>query len=234
MIAKRPADQRGHADHGWLQSWHSFSFADYYDPAEMGWGALRVINEDIVAPGSGFPMHGHRNMEIVTVVLEGALEHRDSLGNGAVIRPGEVQRMSAGRGVRHSEFNPSASEPVHLLQIWIEPAESGGEASWEQREVPLATGWTLLASPDAAAGSVRIGQQARLLRGRLAAGETLAHSLPAAGRGYVQMIAGELAVNGVVLAAGDGARIADERELAFISSAATNAGADFLLFELPA
>jgi redox-sensitive bicupin YhaK (pirin superfamily) len=133
MIKIRPAVSRGHADHGWLKTWHSFSFADYYDPAEMGWGSLRVINEDIVAPGQGFPTHGHRDMEIITVILEGALEHRDSMGNGTLIRPGEVQRMSAGTGVRHSEFNPSDAEATHLLQIWIAPAMTGIAPGYEQK-----------------------------------------------------------------------------------------------------
>ncbi len=137
MILIRPSEERGHADHGWLRAKHSFSFADYYDPDEMGWGALRVINEDRVAPDTGFGRHGHRDMEIVTYILSGALEHKDSLGNGGVIRRGEVQRMSAGKGILHSEFNPSADEETHLLQIWIEPAVKGTPASYEQQALPI-------------------------------------------------------------------------------------------------
>lgn len=236
MITIRPSDKRGYADHGWLQSWHSFSFADYYDPAEMGWGPLRVINEDIVAPGQGFPLHSHRDMEIVTVILAGALEHRDSLGNGAIIRPGEVQRMSAGTGVRHSEFNPSSDQPTHLLQIWIAPAKTGMVPGYEQRQIAAAnaaTGWQLLASPEGEAGSVRIHQDAHLLR---AAGDArvvpLIYELAAGRQAYVQVIAGCVVVNGASLAPGDGARIADETQLQF--SSATEASFDLLLFDLPA
>lgn len=230
MISKRPAGDRGHADHGWLKTWHSFSFSDYYDPAAMGWGPLRVINEDIVAPGQGFPTHGHRDMEIVTVILAGALAHRDSMGNGAVIRPGEVQRMSAGSGVRHSEFNPSPDEATHLLQIWIVPAVTGITPAYEQRRIDPAPGWQLLASPAGAAGSVRIHQDAALLRATLAVPGKLAHALAPGRRAYVQVISGQLVVNGVALAAGDGASVAEEAQLHFAAQAA----ADFLLFDLPA
>lgn len=234
MIKLRPAAARGHADHGWLQTWHSFSFADYYDPAEMGWGALRVINDDLVAPGKGFPMHGHRDMEIVTVVLDGALEHRDSMGNGTVIRPGEVQRMSAGSGVRHSEFNPDAAAPTRLLQLWIVPEQNGIAPGYEQVAVPDATDapdeWRLLASPDGVGGGVRIHQNAHLLRAALLAGKKLTHALAPGRLAYVQLIEGELSVNGLVLRAGDGAKVAEELVLSFV--AAENA--DFLLFDLPA
>lgn len=234
MIQLRPAASRGHADHGWLQTWHSFSFADYYDPAEMGWGALRVINEDIVAPGEGFPMHGHRDMEIVTVILDGALEHRDSMGNGTVIRPGEVQRMSAGSGIRHGEFNPDADTPTRLLQLWIMPERSGIPPSYEQVSVPdVSNEWRLLASPDGVGGGVRIQQDARLLRAGLSAGKRLTHVLAPGRLAYVQLIDGALAVNGEALRAGDGARVAEEPVLEF--AALEDAGyADFILFDLPA
>lgn len=230
MIQLRPAAARGHADHGWLRTWHSFSFADYHDPAEMGWGALRVLNEDVVAPGQGFPTHGHRDMEIVTVILSGALEHRDSLGNGAVIRPGEVQRMSAGTGVRHSEFNPARDAATHLLQIWIHPQAAGGAPGYEQRAVPEAPGATLLASPDGRDGSVRIGQQAALWRVRLAPGEDFAAPLAPGRFGYAHVVAGQLRANAQALAAGDGLKAADEAAVRFVADAA----ADFLWFDLPA
>ena len=230
MIRLRPAAERGHADYGWLRTWHSFSFADYYDPAEMGWGPLRVINEDIVAPGQGFPMHGHRDMEIVTVILSGALEHRDSMGNGAVIRPGEVQYMRAGSGVRHSEFNPAADAPTHLLQIWIAPAAGGLVPGYEQSAPsPGADGWTLVASPDGQRGSVRIRQDASLLRADVAAGDVRRHALAAGRLAYVHLIDGDLAVNGVVLASGDGAKVADETAIEFVARADSR----FLLFDLP-
>lgn len=232
MITVRPAAERGFADHGWLRARHSFSFADYHDPAEMGWGALRVINEDRIAPGMGFGMHGHRDMEIVTYILSGALAHRDSLGNGGVIRRGEVQRMTAGRGVRHSEFNPSPDEETHLLQIWIEPAVRGTPASYEQQAVPvdeMAGRWRLVASPDGAGGSTTIGQDARLWASLLGAGETLSRPLAAGRLAYVQVISGRLALNGKNLAAGDGARIADESQLDFRAGEE----AEFLLFDLP-
>ena len=230
MIALRPAQNRGHADHGWLKSWHSFSFADYFDPAEMGWGALRVINEDIVAPDEGFPMHGHRDMELMTVILASTLEHRDSLGNGAVIRPGEVQRMSAGLGVRHSEFNPSAEAATHLLQIWIRPARSGATPGYEQREISLAPGATLLASPDGRDGSVAIGQDATLQRVRLAAGEIFAPDLAPDRFGYAHLISGALESGDFQLSAGDGLKAHDAPGLRLTATGA----ADFLWFDLPA
>jgi redox-sensitive bicupin YhaK (pirin superfamily) len=232
MIHLRPSAQRGYADHGWLKARHSFSFADYYDPAEMGWGALRVINEDRVAPGSGFGRHGHRDMEIVTYILSGALEHQDSLGYGGVIRRGEVQRMTAGKGILHSEFNPSPDEETHLLQIWIEPARKGTPASYEQQALPLDElrgRWRLVASPDGADGSTTIGQDARLWATVLAPGESIDYRLQAGRLAYVQVIYGELEINGKNVIAGDGAKIADESELKFTASEE----AEFLLFDLP-
>ncbi|MBL8416663.1 MAG: pirin family protein, partial [Dechloromonas sp.] len=180
MIIPRLSADRGYADHGWLKALHSFSFAEYYDPKEMGWGALRVINEDRIVPGAGFGKHGHRDMEIVTYILDGALEHKDSLGNGGVIRRGEVQRMSAGKGILHSEFNPSPVEGTHLLQIWIEPAQLGTPASYEQQALPeaeLRGRWRLVASPDGAQGSTTIGQDAKLWASLLAPGEALSYEL---------------------------------------------------------
>lgn len=230
MIQLRPSASRGFADHGWLVARHSFSFADYYDPAEMGWGVLRVINEDRVAPGKGFATHGHRDMEIVTYVIEGALEHRDSLGNGEVIRPGEVQRMSAGTGVRHSEFNPSPSEPTHLLQIWIEPRERGIAPGYEQQLLaPGENAWRLIASPDAAAGSTLIHQDATLRAARLASGAALDYLLDPARLAYVHLVRGELQLNGLAMSAGDGAKIAEESALHFVASQ----DSEVLLFDLP-
>ena len=232
MIQIRPSAERGHADHGWLVARHSFSFAEYYDPAEMGWGALRVINEDRIAPGKGFGMHGHRDMEIVTYILSGALEHRDSLGNGGVIRRGEVQRMTAGRGILHSEFNPLPDEETHLLQIWIEPARRGTPASYEQQPLPvdeMRGRWRLVASPDGAEGSTTIGQDARLWATVLAAGERIDYRLQAGRLAYVQVIYGQLAINGQNLQTGDGAKIADEAQLQFVAAAES----EFLLFHLP-
>lgn len=230
MIDLRPSDSRGFADHGWLVARHSFSFADYYDPAEMGWGALRVINEDRVAPGQGFGTHGHRDMEIVTYVIEGELEHRDSMGNGEIIRPGEVQRMSAGSGVRHSEFNPSPTTTTHLLQIWIEPRERGIVPGYEQQ--PLAPGdnaWRLIASPDAADGSTLIHQNASLRAARLAAGAALDYALDPVRLGYVHLVRGSLSLNGLAMRTGDGAKIASESTLHFVAAE----DSEILLFDLP-
>ena len=196
----------------------------------MGWGVLRVINEDRVAPGKGFGTHGHRDMEIVTYVIEGELEHRDSLGNGEVIRPGEVQRMSAGTGIRHSEFNPSLSVTTHLLQIWIEPRELGILPGYEQQ--PLAPGnndWRLIASPDAAQGSTLIHQDARLFAARLQAGVDLDHTLDPRRRAYVHLVNGGLSLNGVMMNTGDGAKIAGETSLRFVASV----DSEVLLFDLP-
>ena len=230
MITVRHSNDRGYADHGWLKAKHSFSFADYYDPAEMGWGALRVINEDRVAPGKGFGTHGHRDMEIVTYILSGALEHKDNLGSGGIIKRGEVQRMSAGRGVMHSEFNPSQEEETHLLQIWIEPAQRGTAASFEQQVLAIEPGtWRLIASPDGAQGSTTIGQDARLWATILAPGESLDYRLAAGRLGYVQVVRGQLAINGKTLNSGDGAKIADETRLEFLAADE----AEILFFDLP-
>ena len=232
MIIPRLSSERGYADHGWLKALHSFSFADYYDPKEMGWGALRVINEDRVAPGAGFGKHGHRDMEIVTYILDGALEHKDSLGNGGIIRRGEVQRMSAGKGILHSEFNPSPVDGTHLLQIWIEPAQLGRPASYEQQALPeaeLRGRWRLVASPDGADGSTTIGQDARLWASLLAPGETLPYALVAGCLAYVHVVRGRLALNGQILDTGDAAKIADETRLDFQAEEET----EFLLFDLP-
>jgi len=206
MIHIRKANERGYADHGWLRSFHSFSFADYHDPAQMGFGDLRVINEDRVQPGMGFGTHGHRDMEIISYVLEGALEHKDSMGNGSVIRPGDVQRMSAGTGVRHSEFNPSRSEPVHFLQIWIEPDVTGIPPGYEEKHFDAADKrgrLRLIASPDSAEGSVKLHQDARLYAALIDGKERVAHALAPGRRAYVHVARGSINVNGQPLAAGD-------------------------------
>ncbi len=232
MILLRKSAERGHANHGWLDTWHSFSFADYHDPAEMGWGVLRVINEDFIAPGMGFGTHGHRDMEIVTYLLDGALEHKDSLGNGAVIRPGEVQRMSAGRGVLHSEFNPSATNASHLLQIWIEPNVRGVKPSYEQTFFPPEARrgqLRLVASGDGREGSVTIHQDAALYASLLAPGEAVRHALAPGRRAYLHVARGAVTLKSQLLRDGDGAKIADETELEINASQ----DAEILLFDLP-
>jgi redox-sensitive bicupin YhaK (pirin superfamily) len=231
-IRVRRASERGHGDHGWLDTWHTFSFADYYDPQFMGFRVLRVINEDTVAPGKGFPTHGHRDMEIISYVLEGALEHRDSLGTGSVIRPGDVQRMSAGTGVRHSEFNGSPVEPVHFLQIWIEPARAGIAPGYEQKtftEADKRGRLRLVASPDGADGSVTIHQDARVYATRLGAGDDVEHKLAPGRHAWVQVTRGALTVGGQRLAHGDGAAISGEP----VVTLASEQDAEALLFDLP-
>ncbi|MGH7353975.1 MAG: pirin family protein [Candidatus Rokuibacteriota bacterium] len=232
MIAIRPARERGRFDHGWLDTRHTFSFADYRDERFMGWGPLRVINEDRVQPGQGFPTHGHRDMEIITYVLAGALEHRDSLGTGSVIRPGDVQRMSAGTGVRHSEYNPSPTEPVHFLQIWIEPRSPGIPPGYEQKtfaETDKRGRLCLVASPDGAQGSVTLHQDARVYSTLLESGTELKHELARGRRAWAQVTRGTLALNGSALVAGDGAAVQDEASLTI----AGRDRAEALLFDLP-
>ena len=217
MLNIRPSQERGHANHGWLDSYHTFSFADYVDPEHVHYSVLRVINEDRVAPGAGFPTHGHRDMEIVSYVLEGGLEHKDSMGNGSVIRPGDVQRMSAGTGVRHSEFNASASEPVHFLQIWILPERAGLAPGYEQRAFPDAEKGgrlRLVASRDGAEGSLTVHQDARILATLLAPGEEVRHPLAPGRHTWVQVVSGEVEVEGERLSAGDGAAISSAPEVA--------------------
>jgi quercetin 2,3-dioxygenase len=213
MLKLRPATARGLADHGWLVSRHTFSFADYYDPAQMGFRALRVINEDRVAPARGFGAHGHRDMEIVSYVLEGALGHKDSLGTGSVIKPGDVQRMSAGTGVRHSEMNASQTEPVHFLQIWLMPAKAGIAPSYEQKTFTNADKrgrLRLVASPDGRDGSVTIHTDARLYAGLLEQGESAELELAPGRHAWVQVARGAVSVNGQELGAGDGAALSEE------------------------
>lgn len=231
MITLRPASDRGHANHGWLDTYHTFSFANYYDPDHMGFRALRVINEDRVHPGRGFGAHGHRDMEIITYVLEGALEHKDSLGNGAIITPGEVQRMSAGTGIVHSEFNPSKTDSVHLLQIWILPNQQGLEPSYEQRMFPLAQKQSqlrLIAASDARDGAVKIHQDVDLYSSVLQAGDRLSYQLQPNRYGWLQVARGAVNLNGHALQAGDGVAI-NEAELLKIN---TDSGAEILLFDL--
>ncbi len=216
MVTIRRAQDRGHFNHGWLDTYHTFSFGDYYDPAHVQVRSLRVMNEDRVAPSQGFGMHGHRDMEIVTYVLSGALEHRDSLGNGSVLKPGELQRMTAGTGIRHSEFNPSPSEPVHLYQIWLLPERPGLTPGYEQKAFPRAgrqDRWQLVASPDAADGSLRIHQDAQIYLAELAAGATLAHDVAAGRLAWLQVLRGEVHLDDQRLLAGDGAAVSDQLRL---------------------
>ena len=232
MIKIRRSEERGHADYGWLDTRYTFSFNDYYDPAYSGFRSLRVINEDRVQPGRGFGTHPHRDMEILTYVLEGELEHRDSMGTGSTIRPGEVQRMSAGSGVTHSEFNHSQSNPVHLLQIWILPERKGIEPSYEQKELAVANGngLSLIASPDGAAGSVRIHQDAKVFRGLISQERAVAYPLGKERHAWVQVARGEVDVNGNRLQAGDGAALTSEAEVKL--AAANGTDAEILLFDL--
>jgi len=216
MITLRRSNERGGGDYGWLNTKHTFSFSDYWDPRWMGFRSLRVINEDYVAPASGFPTHPHNDMEIITYVLEGKLEHKDSLGTGSVILPGDGQRMTAGRGIRHSEYNPSKSEQVHLYQIWILPEKKGLEPSYEQKAFPADEKQgklRLIASPDAQDGSVKINQDARLFVTLLKPGEEIAHAFAKGRHGWLQVVKGGIELNGQKLEQGDGAAISDEHNL---------------------
>ena|SRR5690606_1148962 len=223
---KRVAHERGHADHGWLDSSHSFSFANYYDPAHMGFRSLRVINEDRVAPGRGFGTHPHRDMEIFSYVLSGALQHRDSLGNERVLHPGQIQLMSAGRGVTHSEFNPNDSAGLHFLQIWIQPRERGlepGYTEWLPQAEHESAPKVLLISPDGRDGSAIIQQDAEVYRLRLQPGESVPHELRPGRGAWLQVAQGALDFNGLALVAGDGASIESPGPLLFAASAPTEA-----------
>jgi len=216
MLEVRKSNERGQANHGWLNSFHSFSFAEYYDPKHMGFGPLRVINEDRVQPGMGFGTHGHRDMEIISYVLDGALEHKDSMGNGSVIRPGDVQRMSAGTGVMHSEYNPSPSDRVHFLQIWIQPNVNAIAPSYEEKHFDAASKrgkLRLVASPDGRDGSVLVHQDAFIFSTLLDGAERVQHTLAAGRLAYVHVARGSVTVNGQPLEAGDAAKLAGEREI---------------------
>jgi hypothetical protein len=231
MMQIRPAGERGHANHGWLDTYHTFSFNTYYDPKHMGYRALRVINEDVIAGGSGFGTHGHNDMEIVTYVLSGALAHKDSLGSGGVIKPGELQHMSAGSGIRHSEYNASEQEPVHLLQIWLLPTKQGIVPSYSQQKFPIADEMDrlhLLASTDGRENSLVWVTDAELYSARLAAGSNVEHNFARA-HGWIQVARGSARVNGVELEQGDGLALADEKSVVF---SANNEGAEVLLFDL--
>jgi hypothetical protein len=230
MISIRRADERGHFDHGWLNTYHTFSFADYHDRDHMGFRSLRVINEDRVAPGQGFGAHRHRDMEIVSYVLDGALAHQDSMGNSGVIRPGDVQRMSAGTGVQHSEFNASKTDPVHFLQIWILPERNGTAPSYEQKTFSrdIARGrLRLVGSPDGRDGSVTIGQDVEIYSSALKPGEEVRHLLSPGRHAWLQVARGEVELNGKPLRAGDGAAVTDESELRIAGK-----GSEILLFDL--
>lgn len=231
MITLRKSSERGHADHGWLRSDHTFSFADYYDPQEMGWGPLRVINEDRVEPGKGFGTHGHRDMEIISYVLSGQLQHKDSMGNGTIIRPGDVQRMSAGTGVQHSEFNPSPDSLVHFLQIWIEPETRGIAPSYEEKffsPEDKRGRLRLVASRDGRDGSVTIHQDADLYASLLNAQEQIAHRIASGRLAYLHLIKGAVHVNGVALKTGDAAKVQAEEKLAITA----DEDSELLLFDL--
>lgn len=227
----RKAHERGHANHGWLDSYHSFSFADYYDPRHIGYSVLRVINEDRIQPGSGFGTHGHRDMEIISYVLEGALGHRDSMGNGSTIVPGDVQRMSAGRGVQHSEYNNEKTGVTHFLQVWIVPSVAGIEPSYEQKrfaEQDKRGRLRLIASPDGADGSVSLHQDARLYAGLFDSGERAVHALAPGRKAYIHVARGRLTVSGQRLAAGDALKT-DTGPIELHGGE----GAEVLVFDLP-
>ena len=231
MITLRRSNERGHANHGWLDSHHTFSFADYHDPKHMGFGALRVINDDRVAPGQGFGTHGHRDMEIVSYVLGGALAHKDSMGTGSVLRPGDVQRMSAGTGVRHSEFNGSDKEEVHFLQIWIVPEKSGDKPGYEEKKFTDAEKrgrLRLIASRDGSEGSVTIFQDASIHAGLFAKGESARYELTPGRQAWVQVASGEVVVNGETLREGDGAAITGETAIQLQGTT----GGEVLLFDV--
>lgn len=232
MLTIRRSDDRGQVDHGWLKAKHSFSFANYQDPDHMGFRVLRVINEDVIAPGQGFGTHPHRDMEILTYVIKGALEHKDNLGNGSVIRPGDVQWMSAGTGVRHSEFNPSPDEPTHLLQIWILPDRTGRRPDYAEKHFAPSERQDqlrLVASGDGAHGSLRWGQDVRLYASLLAAGVTVDLDLAPDRHAWVQVVRGDLELGGQVLKSGDGVAVSDEARLQFQA----RDDSEFLVFDLP-
>jgi len=231
MITVRKSEARGHANRGWLDSYHTFSFADYYDSKYMNFRSLRVINEDMISPAKGFGTHGHSDMEIITYVLEGALEHKDSLGTGAAIKPGEVQRMSAGTGIQHSEFNHSQTEPVHLLQIWLLPDTNGLQPSYEQREFPLAERHEklrLVAARDARDGAVKVHQDVDLYAAVLDKDTRVSHALQPNRHAWVQVARGSVLLNGLTLENGDAAAVSGESELAIEATV----DAEFLLFDL--
>jgi len=232
MLTVRRSDERGYADHGWLKSFHSFSFAEYHDPQHMGFGPLRVINDDRVAPGMGFGTHGHRDMEIISYVLEGELAHKDSMGNGSVIRPGDVQRMSAGRGVMHSEFNHASAQTTHFLQIWIQPDVRGIAPEYEQKHFAADEKrgrLRLIASPDGADGSVRIHQDARVYAGLFDGEERATLAVAPGRRVYVHVARGSVTANGEPLAAGDALKLEEPASLAL----SDGTGAEVLVFDLP-
>ena len=233
MITLRKALERGHADHGWLDSYHSFSFADYHDPAHMGFGPLRVINEDRIKPGAGFGTHGHRDMEIISYVLEGELAHQDNMGNGSVIRPGDVQRMSAGRGVMHSEFNHAPNDTTHFLQIWIEPDVRGIEPGYEEKNFSAADkrgNLRLIGSPDGASDSVTLHQDAKLYAGLFDGDEAASLAIAPGRLAYAHVARGDVEINGRKLAAGDAIKLDGETAL----HVAQGRSAEVLVFDLPA
>jgi redox-sensitive bicupin YhaK (pirin superfamily) len=232
MITKRPSAARGHANHGWLDTFHTFSFADYHDPAWMGFSALRVLNQDVVAPGRGFGTHGHADMEIVTWVLEGALQHRDSMGNGSIIKPGDAQLMSAGTGVTHSEFNASTTGPAELLQMWVLPQRRGLTPRYDQKAFPdaeLAGKLRLIASDDGRDGSLVIGQDVSLYAGRLGPGDTSTHRFAPGRRGWLHVARGSVRVDGETFGPGDGAAITNVEAVRLEGTDP----ADVVLFDLP-
>lgn len=231
MITVRNAQDRGHANHGWLDTWHTFSFASYQDRSHVRFRSLRVMNEDRVAPGKGFGTHPHNDMEIVTYVLSGALEHKDSMGNGEVLRPGEFQRMTAGTGITHSEFNPSLTEPVHLYQIWLYPEQSGLTPSYEQKAFPQVDRHSrlrLVASRDAAEGSLTIHTDARIYLSELHSGHAVQHELAPGRHAWLQVLRGRVTLNGTDLNTSDGAAVSDELELKIEATQ----DAEILLFDL--
>jgi redox-sensitive bicupin YhaK (pirin superfamily) len=231
MIRIRKADERGHFNHGWLDTYHTFSFASYRDPEHMGFRSLRVMNEDRVQPGQGFAAHPHRDMEIVTYVLEGALEHKDNMGNGSALRPGEFQRMTAGRGITHSEFNPSAGELVHLYQIWISPERKALEPSYEQRafaEDERRNQFRIVASRDGREGSLTVHQDVAIFLSSINAGEQVSHALKMDRHAWLQVLRGAVELNAIRLAAGDGAAVSEETVLAVLATS----DSEVMLFDL--